>query len=139
MKQQHELPGSSRRISCQRLWRTARPVRVMKCALGLLDLWQLLERRCDGFSGVFMVLQIAGHVFLVCGEVEEAVAALGDHDALLLARFLALEGLVYGYLDRVGGLRRGQGALGAGKGERRLEGAELVDGPGFDDILAHQE
>jgi len=33
MKQQHKPPGSSRRISCQRLWRTARRVRGMKCAL----------------------------------------------------------------------------------------------------------
>src|SRR4030042_1311976 len=34
MKQQHKPPGSSRRISCQRLQRTARRVRVMKYALG---------------------------------------------------------------------------------------------------------
>ena len=33
MKRQRKPPGSSRRISCQRLQRTARRVRVMKCAL----------------------------------------------------------------------------------------------------------
>jgi len=55
----------------------------------LLDDGDGLEGFLDHVSGVLVVFQFLLEVFLVRGQVEEAVAAVADEDDLLFAGFLA--------------------------------------------------
>src|SRR6266852_2885669 len=93
----------------------------------------VLERLRDHRGGVLVVLELAGEVALVGGEVEQAVTAQVEDDGLPLALLLALKRLVDGAADGVGRFRRRQYALGARELDRRLECGDLGNGARLDD------
>src|SRR3990170_980852 len=76
--------------------------------------------------GVGVVLQLAGEVLVVGGEVEVAVAAEVEEDDAPIARLAGGKRLVDGGADGVGGLGGGEDALRAGELERGLEDRVLV-------------
>src|SRR2546426_5169614 len=86
-----------------------------------------------------IVLQGALHELSVAFEVQQAVAAVVERDRGRLVPLLRLEGEVDGPADGVACLRRGNQALRLGEDLARLEGADLVDGPRFDEARVQKD
>src|SRR3990172_1531499 len=98
----------------------------MSCSIALMLPCSLYaryprHRLLDLLRRVGVVLQLAGEVLVVGGEVEVAVAAEVEQDHPPLARLAGGQRLVDGGADGVGGLRRRQDALSAGELQRRVE------------------
>ena len=72
-----------------------------------------------------VVLKVALDVGFIRRHVDQTVSGEVEEDNLLLARFLALQGLADGSCDGVGALRGRNDALGAGKEHTSLEGFQL--------------
>ena len=77
----------------------------------------MMQRLRHGRGRVVVILQIALQVAVVGRHVEVTVAAQVEGDDLLLAALLASQRLFDGHGDGVGGLRRGDDALGAQEGQ----------------------
>src|SRR5438093_11304959 len=86
-----------------------------------------------------VVLQGALHELSVAFEVQQAVAAVVERDCGRFVPSLRLEREVDRPADGVACLRRGNQSLRLGEDLARLEGADLVDGPRFDEARVQQD
>src|SRR5207247_8097780 len=75
----------------------------------------------------------------VAFEVQQAVAAVVERDRGRFIPGLRLEREVDRPADGVACLRRGDQALRLGEDLARLEGADLIDGPRFDEARVQQD
>src|SRR5690606_33766936 len=98
-----------------------------------LDAGQLRQGPLDDFIRQLVVLQLAGQVRVVGGQVEVAVAAQAKQDRPRLALFLGLERLVDRGPHRVSRLGRRQYALRPGKLDGGLKDGPLRVRPGLDE------
>src|SRR2546425_9074853 len=80
-----------------------------------------------------VVLQRALHELSVAFEVQQAVAAVVECDRGRFVSSFRLEGEVDRPPNGVARLRRGNESLRLGEDLTRLEGADLVDGPRFNE------
>ena len=99
------------------------------------DLRQFSQGLVDLLLGKLVVRKLAIVVSIVGSQVEMTMPAVGDDNALLLAGLLALKRFINAGLYCVSRLRSRQRALGAGKGDSRLEDLILMEGSRLNDAL----
>ena len=97
-----------------------------------------LDELREFLVGDVVVLHFAGEILVVGAHVHEAVAGEVEEDGLLLARLLALEGLLDGGGDGMAGLRSGDDAFGAGEQDAGREGILLLDVHRLHEAVLHQ-